>query len=87
MDPTESKIIEKSPTHVELWINEVGLFPTFTAGIVFAAVRAAGAANLAVDVIAYDGHACTYRVTWGAAVEGLKDDSSAATSAGSISSR
>lgn len=63
---TVSKLVEKSPTEVELWMNEVGPFPTFTAGIVFAAIRAAGAENLSVDVLGYDGHACTYRVTWGA---------------------
>ncbi len=62
---TESRIVEKSPTHIELWMNEVGAFPDFTAGIVFAAIRAAGAPNVKVDVVDYDGHECTYRVVWG----------------------
>ena len=87
---TESKIVEKSPTHIELWMNEVGAYPDFTAGIVFAAIRAAGATNLKVEVIDYDGHGCTYRVLWGqtgSTGTGGSGDSSAATRSGSISSR
>ena len=61
---TESKVAEKTPTHLELWMNEVGPFPEFTAGIIFAAMRAAGAADVTVEVIAYDGHACTFKVAW-----------------------
>ena len=81
---TESRLVERSPTDLELWMNEVGPFPTFTAGIVHAALAAAGAERVGVEVVGYDGHACSYRVTWGAP---SSSDSSAATRAGSISSR
>jgi uncharacterized protein (TIGR02265 family) len=87
---TESKIVEKSPTHIELWMNEVGPFPDFTAGIVHAAIRAAGATNLKVEVTGYDGHGCTFQVVWGeigSTGTGGSGDSSAATRSGSISSR
>ncbi len=81
---TESRLVERSPTDVELWMNEVGPFPTFTAGIVHAAIRAAGADRLKVEVLSHDGHACTYRVAWGDASTPASSNSA---SAGSISSR
>lgn len=88
---TESRIKEVSPRQYELWMNEVGSLPTFTAGILHAGLRTAGAESVRVDLSGYDGHACTYCISWSEAsvssgVAG-KGDSKAATRSGSISSR
>ncbi|HLM43913.1 MAG TPA: DUF2378 family protein [Archangium sp.] len=87
---TESRIKEVSPRQYELWMNEVGSLPTFTAGILHAGLRTAGAESVRVDLSGYDGHACTYCISWSEAsvssgVAG-KGDSKAATRSGSISS-
>lgn len=60
---TDAKASELGPTAMELWMNEVGDFPTFTGGIVSGALKAAGV-EPKIEVASYDGHACTYRVTW-----------------------
>ncbi|WP_309892853.1 DUF2378 family protein [Archangium sp.] len=88
---TESRIREVSPRQYELWMNEVGSLPTFTAGILHAGLRTAGAESVRVDLSGYDGHACTYCISWSEAsvssgVAG-KGDSKAATRSGSINSR
>lgn len=87
---TESKLKELGPGQFELWMNEVGAYPAFTAGIIHAGLRVAGAQDIVVDMTGYDGHACTYRINWrdasvssGVAGSG---DSKAARRSGSISS-
>lgn len=61
---TESRLRELGPTHMELWMNEVGPLPTFTAGIIRAGLLAAGAQEVEVKLAAHDGHAATYRIRW-----------------------
>ncbi len=61
---TETRVTELGPTQFEVWMNEVGDFPEFTAGIIQAGVRMSGAKELRVEPLGYDGHACTYRITW-----------------------
>ena len=61
---TESRLKELGPRQFELWMNEVGPLPTFTAGILHAGLRTAGAENIRVDLSGYDGHACTYCISW-----------------------
>lgn len=61
---TETKVTDLTPTCAELWMNEVGPYPTFTQGILTAAMRASGAENLVVAVSQFDGHAATYKVSW-----------------------
>jgi uncharacterized protein (TIGR02265 family) len=85
---TESKLKELGPTQFELWMNEVGTYPAFTAGIIHAGLRVAGAKDIAVEPSGYDGHACTYRINWSEAsvssgVAG-SGDSKAARRSGSI---
>jgi len=87
---TESRLTELGPGRFELWMNEVGDFPSFTAGIIHAGLTIAGAKELQVEPSGYDGHACTYRISWreasvssGVAGSG---DSKAARRSGSISS-
>jgi uncharacterized protein (TIGR02265 family) len=61
---TETRITELAPCQFDVWMNEVGDFPEFTAGIIQAGVRISGAKELRVEPLDYDGHACTYRITW-----------------------
>lgn len=61
---TETRLEDVGPRQVELWLNEVGPFPEFTAGIVAAGVEASGASEVKVDCIAHDGHAATYAISW-----------------------
>ena len=60
---TEATVSDVSPGCADLWMNEVGPYPTFTAGIISAALTAAGSTPT-VEVRGHDGHACTFRVTW-----------------------
>ena len=60
---TETRVTELSPTCIELWMNEVGPYPTFTAGVMHAALSSAGV-EPTITVWAFDGHACTYRCAW-----------------------
>lgn len=60
---TDAKVTEVSPTCLELWMNEVGPYPTFTQGLVEAALRASGV-KPKVEIKDHDGHACTYVCTW-----------------------
>ncbi|MBZ4421200.1 DUF2378 family protein [Myxococcus sp. RHSTA-1-4] len=85
---TESKLRELGPQQFELWMNEVGAYPSFTAGIIHAGLRVAGAKDIVIETSGYDGHACTYRISWkeasvssGVAGSG---DSKAASRSGSI---
>lgn len=87
---TESKLRELGPTQFELWMNEVGPYPAFTAGIIHAGLRVAGAQDIVIEMSGYDGHACVYRINWNEAsvssgVAG-SGDSKAARRSGSISS-
>lgn len=60
---TDTKITEVDPTTIDLWMNEVGPWPTFTAGIIHAGMVATGATPK-IDIRDHDGHACTFRVSW-----------------------
>jgi len=65
---TETKLTEVDETCSELWMNEVGPYPSFTAGIIHGALVACGVTPT-VEMRDHDGHACTYRISWGAAAE------------------
>lgn len=87
---TESRLTEQGSNQFELWMNEVGEFPSFTAGLIHAGLTIAGAKEPRVELAQYDGHACTYRISWREAsvssgVAGT-GDSKAARRSGSISS-
>jgi uncharacterized protein (TIGR02265 family) len=87
---TEARIQELGPRDFELWRNEVGSLPSFTAGIIHAGLRTAGATSIRIQMEGYDGHACSYRISWSEAsvssgVAG-KGDSKALTRSGSINS-
>ncbi len=61
---TEAKVTEIGPTCADVWMNEVGPYPSFTAGIMHSAMVAAGAKSPKVEMSGHDGHACSYRVSW-----------------------
>jgi uncharacterized protein (TIGR02265 family) len=69
---TETRVTEQGPARFEVWMNEVGPYPEFTAGIIQAGVRMSGAKELRVEMFDYDGHACTYRITWKEASAGVE---------------
>lgn len=62
---TETRITEVGAAVIDLWMNEVGPYPTFTSGVIHAGLVVAGATPR-VDIRDHDGHACTFRVSWGA---------------------
>jgi uncharacterized protein (TIGR02265 family) len=88
---TESRLVERGPRSFELWMNEVGAYPGFTAGIIEAGLEVAGATQIHIETTEHDGHACTYRISWSEASvsSGLRGsgDSRALRRSGSISSR
>lgn len=61
---TEARLVETGPTSYELWMNEVGAYPQFTAGIIHAGLRASGAEGVEITTSGHDGHACTYQIRW-----------------------
>ncbi|KFE67693.1 DUF2378 family protein [Hyalangium minutum] len=71
---TETRVAELAPGRFEVWMNEVGPYPEFTAGIIQAGVRMSGAKELRVEMFDYDGHACTYRITWKEASAGVESN-------------
>jgi uncharacterized protein (TIGR02265 family) len=83
----ESRLTELGPRHFELWMNEVGSLPTFTAGLLHGGMKVAGARDIVVDFSGYDGHACTYRIQWSetAPSPGLSSSSSTSESRRSTS--
>jgi uncharacterized protein (TIGR02265 family) len=59
-----SKLEEVGPGRFQLWVNEVGVSPHFIAGTVFATLKIAGAADPRVEIAAFDGHECTYAISF-----------------------
>ena len=60
---TDAKVTDTSPTSLELWMNEVGPYPSFTQGLIEAALRASGVVPR-VLIKDHDGHGCTYLCSW-----------------------
>lgn len=61
---TQTRLSERAPGRYALWVNEVGPYPGFTAGIIHAGLEVAGARGVRVEPEDHDGHACTYAVAW-----------------------
>lgn len=61
---TETTLKEVAPTCVELWMNVVGPYPEFTAGIFEAGIEVSGGSACQVDVVSHDGMAATYKISW-----------------------
>lgn len=87
---TESRLVERGPRSFELWMNEVGAYPGFTAGIIHGGLEVAGATDIVIETAEHDGHACTYRISWSEASVSSgwrgSGDSRALSRSGSISS-
>lgn len=60
---TEATLTPLGPEATELWMNEVGPWPTFTGGIIHAALAASGVTPK-VEPTQHDGHACTFAISW-----------------------
>ncbi len=60
---TETKIIESSATTARLWMNEVGEHPTFTAGIIHAALRTSGVSPQ-ITVESHNAQGCVFLCRW-----------------------
>lgn len=66
---SEVHVEERSPCHVELWMNDVlSDSPSFMAGLLIRAQQLAGARDVHVDVRSFHGTACTFDVRWASAV-------------------
>ncbi|XXF79514.1 DUF2378 family protein [Myxococcaceae bacterium GXIMD 01537] len=61
---TETRLTELGPRNFELWLNEVGALPSFSGGLIHGGLKVAGARDIRIDIEAYDGHSCTYRIQW-----------------------
>jgi uncharacterized protein (TIGR02265 family) len=62
---SEVKLVERSPWQAELWVNDVfSDYPSFAAGLLSRAQQVAGARDVQVDVLSFDGTACTFDIRW-----------------------
>jgi len=84
---TETRLTEVGPRHFELWLNEVGPLPSFSAGLIHGGLKVSGARDIVVDITGYDGHACTFRVQWSEAAVGPGITSTESRDAGRSSAR
>jgi uncharacterized protein (TIGR02265 family) len=66
---TEVRVMELSPRHIELWMNDVLCEdPSFVAGYFLRAQQVAGARGAFVEVRSFDGTACTFDLQWREAI-------------------
>ncbi|MBZ4397801.1 MULTISPECIES: DUF2378 family protein [unclassified Myxococcus] len=64
----EVRVEESTEGAATLWMKDVVADnPYFSAGFLSESLRVAGAGNVVVEPIAFDGTAATYRITWGRA--------------------
>lgn len=62
---SELRIVERGPTSLELWMNDVMADqPTFAAGLLARAVELAGGWRAVAIPEGFDGTACTFHVRW-----------------------
>jgi uncharacterized protein (TIGR02265 family) len=62
---SEVRVIERGPTSMELWINDVMADqPTFTAGLLARAVELAGGWRVVAIPEGFDGTSCTLHIRW-----------------------
>ena len=62
---SEVKLMERAPRHAEVWVNDVlSDYPSFAAGLISRAQQVAGARDVQVDVLSFDGTACTFGIRW-----------------------
>ena len=58
---TESKLVELSPTEVQLWMNETGDTRHFIRGVMFRGLQLAGAPNVKIEELSSDERGTVYR--------------------------
>jgi uncharacterized protein (TIGR02265 family) len=60
----KTRFTEVGPNRFEVWLNEAGRHPEGPQGLIAEALRAAGHRGVVVEIKHFDGHACTYRISW-----------------------
>lgn len=58
------RLVEHGPARVEVWVNECNGNPHYVRGVIFEGLRFAGAKDVRVEARGFDGHACTYDLSW-----------------------
>jgi uncharacterized protein (TIGR02265 family) len=62
---SEVRIVERSPTSLEMWVNDIMADqPTFAAGVLARTAELAGGQRVAVVPEGFDGQSATYHVRW-----------------------
>ncbi|WP_224245741.1 DUF2378 family protein [Hyalangium gracile] len=62
---SEVRVVERGPTSVELWMNDVMADqPTFAAGLLSRAVELAGGWRVVAIPEGFDGTCCTFHIRW-----------------------
>ncbi len=62
---SELRVAEQGPSKFEGWLNECNGNPHYIRGIIVEGLTFAGAKNVQVEARGFDGHACTYAMSWG----------------------
>jgi uncharacterized protein (TIGR02265 family) len=66
---SELRLVDHSPQHVELWMNDVLCdHPSFMVGLILRAQQVAGARDVHVEVLSFDATGCTFDIRWTEAV-------------------
>ncbi|MCP3136680.1 DUF2378 family protein [Pyxidicoccus xibeiensis] len=60
----ESRVTERGPGSIEVWINDIAGRPAYYVGILEASVRVMGARDPRVSVLRHEAPACTFLVEW-----------------------
>ena len=69
---SEVRIVEKSPTEVEVWLTDIGAdLPTFVAGVLARATELSGGQRVVAIPEGFDGQSATYYVRWSEQAEEL----------------
>jgi uncharacterized protein (TIGR02265 family) len=62
---SEVRIVERSPTEVEVWLTDIGAdLPTFVAGVLARAAELSGGQRVVAIPEGFDGQSATYHVRW-----------------------
>ncbi|ATB34465.1 DUF2378 family protein [Melittangium boletus] len=69
---SEVRIVERSPTEVEVWLTDIGAdLPTFVAGVLSRATELSGGQRVVAIPEGFDGQSATYYVRWSEQAEEL----------------
>jgi uncharacterized protein (TIGR02265 family) len=70
----EVRIVERGPTFMEVWLNDImAEQPTFAAGVLARATELAGGQRVAVVPEGFDGQSATFHIRWSEQTEAVAD--------------